>query len=55
MEQRLKESEEKYRLITENANDLIATINEKYEFEYINELTLLSYWRIRTIYGCPDT
>ena len=36
-EQKLKESEEKYRIITENANDLIAVINEKFRFEYINE------------------
>jgi len=35
----LKESEEKYRLITENANDLIAIVNDKYEFEYVNEGT----------------
>ncbi|MFX1574613.1 MAG: PAS domain S-box protein [Promethearchaeota archaeon] len=31
------ESEEKYRLISENANDLIALLNNKYEHEYINE------------------
>ncbi len=36
-EQKLKESEEKYRLISENANDLIYIFNERYEFEYINE------------------
>jgi len=35
--QKLKESEEKYRLISENANDLIAVINQKSKFEYINE------------------
>ena len=35
----LKDSEEKYRLISENANDLIAVLNNKYEFEYINEET----------------
>ncbi|MCK4280886.1 MAG: PAS domain S-box protein, partial [Candidatus Lokiarchaeota archaeon] len=33
----LKESEEKYRLISENANDLIAIVNQKTQFEYINE------------------
>jgi len=40
-EQKLKESEQKYRLITEQSNDLIRVINEKFEIEYINELTLL--------------
>ncbi len=33
---KLKESEEKYRLITENANDLITVLNEKFEIEYMN-------------------
>ncbi|MFX1389797.1 MAG: PAS domain S-box protein [Promethearchaeota archaeon] len=37
MEMKLKESEERYRLISENANDLIRVLNEKFEFEYINE------------------
>ncbi len=36
-DQKLIESEKKYRLICENANDLIAIINDKFEFEYINE------------------
>ena len=36
-EQKLKESEEKYRLISENSNDLIAVLNSKFEHEYINE------------------
>jgi len=34
---KLSESEEKYRLITENANDMIAVQNDKFEYEYINE------------------
>ena len=38
-ELKLKESEEKYRLISENAKDLIAIVNEKYEHEFINEQT----------------
>jgi len=35
--EQIKESEEKYRLITENAHDLIALLNEKFEVLYINE------------------
>ncbi|MFX0007647.1 MAG: PAS domain S-box protein [Promethearchaeota archaeon] len=33
----LKASEEQYRLITENINDMIAILNNKIEYEYINE------------------
>ncbi len=33
----LQKSEERYRLISENAMDLIAVLNNKYEHEYINE------------------
>jgi len=36
-EKKLKESEEKYRFISENAKDLIAVVNSKLRFEYINE------------------
>ena len=36
-EKRLTESEEKYKLILDNANDLITFINENFEHEYINE------------------
>ncbi len=35
----LRESEEKYRLITEKMRELVSIINEKYVFEYINEKT----------------
>ncbi len=42
VEQKLKESEERYRLITENANDLIATLDDKFKFEYINENAYLN-------------
>ncbi|MFW9894245.1 MAG: ATP-binding protein [Candidatus Thorarchaeota archaeon] len=34
---KLVESEAKYQLITENANDLIALLNKNYDHEYINE------------------
>ena len=34
---KLEVAEEQYRLITENANDLIAVLNKNLEFEYINE------------------
>jgi PAS domain S-box-containing protein len=37
MEQRLKESEEKYRLISETAYDLIGVLDGKFKYEYINE------------------
>ncbi len=38
LQQKLKESENKYRIISENANDFISIINEKFAYEYINEL-----------------
>ncbi len=38
-DQKLKESEEKYRLITENANDLISILDKRYKYEYVNEQT----------------
>ncbi|MDX1798399.1 MAG: PAS domain S-box protein [Candidatus Lokiarchaeia archaeon] len=37
-EQKLRESEEKYRIISENANDLITITDTKMKIEYINEL-----------------
>ncbi|MFX1531158.1 MAG: PAS domain S-box protein [Promethearchaeota archaeon] len=37
MERKIKESEEMYRLISENANDLIRVLNDRFEFEYVNE------------------
>lgn len=39
--QELKESKEKYRLITENAHALIAILNSKFEHIFINEKTYL--------------
>lgn len=38
-EKRLKESEQKYRLITNNVLDLIAVVDNKFRYEYINEKT----------------
>ncbi|MFX0080525.1 MAG: PAS domain S-box protein [Candidatus Hodarchaeota archaeon] len=40
-QKKLLESEEKYRLITENTNDLICILNKNYKYEYINEQTYL--------------
>jgi len=40
IEQMLKTSEEKYRLIIENINDLISIIGLHFKFEYINENSL---------------
>ncbi len=37
VEQKIKESEKKYRLITENANDIICIIDDKFILEYVNE------------------
>ncbi|MFW9928976.1 MAG: PAS domain S-box protein, partial [Candidatus Thorarchaeota archaeon] len=37
LEIRLQDSEEKYRLLTQNINDLITVVNSKMEIEYINE------------------
>ena len=37
MEEKIKNFKEKYRLITESANDIISIINENFELEYQNE------------------
>jgi len=46
LEEKLKQSEEKYRLISENAYDLISIFNQDLRFEYANErpwLLMLGY------------
>ncbi|MFX1420057.1 MAG: PAS domain S-box protein [Promethearchaeota archaeon] len=57
-ESQLKESEEKFKLILENANDLITIINENFEHEYINEkayFDLLGYKKEDIIGKTPLT
>ncbi|MFX0101083.1 MAG: PAS domain S-box protein, partial [Candidatus Hodarchaeota archaeon] len=52
MEDRIKESEEKYRLITENANDLIVLLDDQFNVEYMNEtITRLQGWNQDEILG----
>ncbi|MHA1375763.1 MAG: PAS domain-containing sensor histidine kinase [Promethearchaeota archaeon] len=36
-QEKIKESEEKYRLLAENANDLITVVNFDFKIEYVNE------------------
>ena len=50
MENELKKSEEKYRLITENINDLTVVLNQNFECEYINEQVSMKIWG----YNKPD-
>ena len=57
-EKHLRESEEKYKLILDNANDLITIINENLEHEYINEkayFELLGYTKENIIGKTPLT
>jgi len=41
-ERKLKESEEKYARILKNANDLIAILSDKFQYEYVNESILVN-------------
>ena len=41
-EENLRESERRYRLISEKANDLIVILNENYELEYYNKQAILN-------------
>ncbi|TKJ25830.1 MAG: hypothetical protein CEE42_06690 [Promethearchaeota archaeon Loki_b31] len=36
-QEKIKESEEKYRLLAENANDLITVVNSDFKIEYVNQ------------------
>ena len=50
----IKESEERQNLILENINDLVVIINSNYEFEYLNEETLVKLlgYRNEEVLGC---
>jgi len=54
----IKESEERQKLILENINDLVVIINSNYEFEYLNEETLVKLLGYRNEevlgYSCLD-
>jgi len=43
VEEELRSSEEKYRLISENSNDIIMVIDEKLQIYYVNENALLKW------------
>jgi len=53
IEQKLKESEEKYRLISENANELIFIVSDNLNIEYVNKKPLfdLSGYSIEEVIG----
>ena len=48
---RLENSEQKYRLISENVNDLIIMVNKKIEIEYVNEIALKNIFGFFSIKG----
>lgn len=54
LEQKVKESKRNYRMISENANDILILTNEKYEIEYINNQALkkLLGYSEKEVIGC---
>jgi len=54
-EQKLKVSEEKYRLITENANDLIAVLDERLEYKFVSKSYELLGYSVEEIYNSGAT
>ncbi len=52
---KLKNSEEKYRLITENANDLIAVLDERLRYKFVSKSYELLGYSVEEIYNSGAT